>query len=250
MNSPAVEQLSKQKPPYALVFDTSTAKGGVALLRQNTVLNRLVWSREASHGEFLTPAIQRTLEESQVTLHELDHIAVGYGPGSFTGVRVAVNAARALSYALNGKGKIFAYDTTEILAAGVGQTDLPVAVLMNAQKNHLFFSTFQFSNSTWMRSSSLRLVPIEEVEKTIQTPHYCVGDGYTDFNKFFSARLRSMLIRSPTFSDYPTPETLGQLDFMIGSTRQALVWKDLQALYLRPSGAEEKLEESRRSSTS
>ena len=76
-----------------LAFDTSTSQGGVAVFQDSHLKARHVWSREGSHGELLTPAIEKALNEAGVQAYQLDAVAIGRGPGSFTGARIAVNAA-------------------------------------------------------------------------------------------------------------------------------------------------------------
>ena len=125
-----------------LAIDTSTSQGGVALLGGEKVLARSIWSRGRSHGELLTPHIESALKETGQSLQSVERLAVGRGPGSFTGIRIGVNAARSLAYTLS--LPIVAFDTTEILAAGVTRTDLPLITLLNAQMNLLFAFLYYF----------------------------------------------------------------------------------------------------------
>ena len=231
-------------------------KGGVAVAREGKILSRLVWDRDVSHGELLTPALQRAVEDAGLKMSDLTRIAIGHGPGSFTGVRITVNAARALGYAL--RIPIAVYDTAELLAAGVVRLEpligggapaaapLPVLTLINAQKNLVFASTFVRAGKRWKRTTPLEAISLGNVENIVTGPHLCVGDGYLELESAMSPALRSRLLRDAAVPDFPTPEALVTLDQTERSHRPALVWKDVQALYIRASGAEEKLEESRR----
>lgn len=223
-----------------LAFDTSTDKGGVALMQGETVLSRAVWERQASHSELLTPAIHSCLEKAGYKPAQIDAIAVGHGPGSFTGVRVAVNAARALAYVL--KKPVYAFDTTTIVARQVTRFEKPVAVLINAHKNLLYASTFEYDDG-WKRATELKARSLEEVSNVITRPHICVGDGFDVYQSFIDEGLRSRLIRDSQFADEPHSETLGTLVHEQQSQLQPLVWNEVQALYIRASGAEEKLRE-------
>lgn len=226
-----------------LAFDTSSSQGGVAVLRGSQVLSRQVWIRDVSHGELLTPALQQAVSDAGLKLADIDRIAIGHGPGSFTGVRVAVNAARALGYALN--KPIAAYATDEILAIGApGTADVPLMVLINAQKNLVFASSFANVDCRWVQTRPLALMPIDDVENIVTLKHLCLGDGFDAFQALMSPGLRARLQRDPQVSDLPLPENLGHLDQIEQHRRPALVWKDISALYLRASGAEEKLGDS------
>jgi tRNA threonylcarbamoyladenosine biosynthesis protein TsaB len=226
-----------------LAFDTSTSKGGVAITENGQVLTSLVWEREGSHGELLTPAIEKCLEKSGRTLRDLDALALVHGPGSFTGVRIAVNAARTLGYALH--KPVYAFDTAEALAASCPRRDLPLAILINAHKNLLFVSTFIWTNE-WVRKTALSVMTLEVLTTSINETHLCVGDGFTEFDSVMSSSLKNLLVRDPILPDEPSPEALGLLAFRESSRasgRKPLDWKDVQALYIRASGAEEKLRE-------
>lgn len=223
-----------------LAFDTSSAQGGVAVLDDSKLLSRIVWEREGSHGELLTPAIEQSLKNAQVKPEALDLIALGHGPGSFTGVRIAVNAARALAYA--NKTPIMAFDTTEILAAGVAQHDLPVLALIDAQKNLLFASSFTWRDGAWERTASLETLELETLITRLKDPHVCVGDGYLEFAELIPTEAKRLFVRPEGLSDFPLPEVIGQLAAHAHGKQPALSWQELQALYIRASGAEETLE--------
>lgn len=227
-----------------LAFDTSTARGSVAVLDQDKVLDHCEWERDVSHGELLTPALVKTLERAGREMRDVDHLAIGHGPGSFTGVRIAVNAARAISYSL--AKPVYVFDTTEALANGVSKAaSFPVAVLLNAHKNLMFFSTFTLTDGRWSRTSPLGAFDLESLEKSIKGPHLCLGDGFDELSSSMSENLRANLLRDDTAVDFPSAEVIGKLAFAERSRRSPLVWKDVQALYIRASGAEEKLKENR-----
>ena len=242
-----------------LAFDTSTARGGVAVLRNGKTLSEISWERQGSHAEFLTPAIEKCLSEAGLIAQNLDAIAIGHGPGSFTGVRVAVNAARSLGFAL---GKpTYAFDTSEILAAGVPTTSSVFAsrsnfqpnfrpdfhhllTIVNAHKNSVYASIFRFEKSTWVRTLPLTAVSPEDLSSLVKDPHLCLGDGYLEYADVLPANLKALLLRENSFSDFPLPAALGLMASMPTPISRPLVWNEVQALYIRDSGAEEKLRES------
>lgn len=210
-------------------------------MRDGEVLSRNVWVREKSHSEFLTPTIENCIQVAGIAASDLDALAVGRGPGSFTGIRIAINAARSLAYAL---GKpVFAFDTLEILAAGVPESPQPLLVLVNAHKNMLYTSVFHWRAGQWVSDGEPEALTIEKIAQRVQQPHVCIGDGYEEYEPVFPPDLRRNLIRDPAFSDYPLPEVLGRMASQSPPLRSAMDWKELQALYIRASGAEETLEE-------
>ncbi|MGH8841670.1 MAG: tRNA (adenosine(37)-N6)-threonylcarbamoyltransferase complex dimerization subunit type 1 TsaB [Advenella sp.] len=80
-----------------LAFDTSTEYCSIALLLDGELLSREVLA-ERRHSELILPMLQRMLEEAGLTLTQLDGIAFGAGPGSFTGLRIACGVAQGLAF--------------------------------------------------------------------------------------------------------------------------------------------------------
>lgn len=222
-----------------LAFDTSTNQGGVAVLKDRDVLARRVWAREKSHSETLTATIEDTLRDAGIGLSDVERLAVGRGPGSFTGIRVAINAARALAYAR--ALPIHAFDTTEILAASVPVLTSPLLVAVNAHKNLLYVSRFAPRAGRWSRERGPEALTIGELEESVVIAHVCVGDGYDEFASVLPPGLKARLSRDSRLSDAPDPVALGRLAFE--SRGAPLVWNELQALYIRSSEAEEQLRE-------
>jgi tRNA threonylcarbamoyladenosine biosynthesis protein TsaB len=88
------------EPPLILAFDTSAARCAAALVSGGRVLAARDEATERGHAERLLPMLEEALAEAGVGWSGLDGIAVCTGPGNFTGVRIAVAAARGLALAL------------------------------------------------------------------------------------------------------------------------------------------------------
>lgn len=83
-----------------LGFDTSAAHCAAALLRGDTILAARFEERARGQAERLMPLLEEILAEADVCWSDLDAIGVGVGPGNFTGIRIAVSAARGLALGL------------------------------------------------------------------------------------------------------------------------------------------------------
>lgn len=112
-----------------LNIDTSTEQAGICLAKDEHVLGILRNDEQKDHASWLHPAIRKLLENAAYALGELDAIAVTAGPGSYTGLRVAMAAAKGLCYAL--KVPLILENTLDVMAlAGSQQPQLPEACLI------------------------------------------------------------------------------------------------------------------------
>lgn len=84
---------------YTLAFDTTAAACSVILLRDGQTLSRWSQAMEFGQAEVLIPQIKNILEEQKLSFSDLGLLAVCTGPGSFTGVRASISAARAFGLA-------------------------------------------------------------------------------------------------------------------------------------------------------
>ena len=84
---------------YTLAFDTTAAGCSVALMNDETLLDKFVEEMDFGQAEVLIPAIENILKKHNLEVRDLDLMAVCTGPGSFTGVRSSISAARAFAFA-------------------------------------------------------------------------------------------------------------------------------------------------------
>lgn len=224
-----------------LAFDTSTAQGSVAVFDGGRVLSERQWRREKSHSELLTAEIENALKDSGVDIKSIDALSVGQGPGSFTGIRVTINAARALGYAL--QKPVYVFETSEILVEPLTRFDLPVFTIVNAQKNSFYVSRFESREHSWKRTLDVCFVTLLELERLLSKPHLCLGDGCADAERLLPDQTKLYLTRDPLLSDFPLASAAARLAFSKAKSAPPLVWNAVQPLYIRASGAEEKLRE-------
>ncbi len=119
-----------------LAFDTSAAHCAAALLLQGRVIQRLE-PMEKGQAERLIPLLEEVLAEGGIGWRDLRALAVGTGPGNFTGVRIAVAAARGLALGLG----IPAVGVTrlEALAHGLPR---PLVVIEDARRDQVYVQLF------------------------------------------------------------------------------------------------------------
>lgn len=120
-----------------LAFATSSNSVSAAVLDGGAVMAYEWTPMERGQGEALIPMIDRLMNTLNLKMKNLDAIAVAVGPGSFTGVRVALSTARALGLAL--KKPVWGVSDFEIYAFGLGK---PVTVVLDTKRGDYYTQDF------------------------------------------------------------------------------------------------------------
>ncbi len=124
-----------------LAFDTATPAVTVALHDGNRILAERTEVDARRHGELLAPGIRAVLEQAGCSRDQLTDVAVGVGPGPFTGLRVGLVTARALGDALG--VAVHGVCTLDILAWAVQDGDRPFAVATDARRREVYWARYE-----------------------------------------------------------------------------------------------------------
>src|SRR5271170_7992728 len=144
-----------------LAIDTALAACSAAVL--DTAYGGIVASESLpmvrGHAEALIPLLKRVMDEAELTYNDIDRIAVTTGPGSFTGMRVGIAAARGLALAAGkpivGLSTLSAYAAPHLAA----DDTFPVVAAIDARHAHVYLQLFSAGGRTF---SPARLAPLHE----------------------------------------------------------------------------------------
>jgi len=126
-----------------LAMDTATPTGSVAAGQGEQTLAEAVIGVEVRHSEALLPAVAFVLERAGLSPRDLAAIAVGGGPGSFTGVRIAAATAKGMARAL--RIPLYAFSSLEVLAVSAGLDRSPVCALFDARRDEVYAGCYRRS---------------------------------------------------------------------------------------------------------
>lgn len=155
-----------------LAIDTALDACSAAILDTEDSALRAVESLPMSrgHAEALMPVIDRVMTAAGLSFAALDRIAVTVGPGSFTGLRVGLSAARGIGLA-SGK-PVVGVTTLSAFAAPLlsGSSTTPIVSVIDARHDHVYMQAVRGDGTTLVRP---RIVPVEEVFGTARygEPH-------------------------------------------------------------------------------
>ncbi len=124
-----------------LAIETTGPYCSVALIDQDNNLEEIRGNERMEHLQTVTPMMEVLLERAQLTLADVDVIAVSQGPGSFTGIRIGVSTARALSQASG--IPVVAVPTLAAFGCGEGEEGQLVCPLLDARRSQVYAGCFR-----------------------------------------------------------------------------------------------------------
>ena len=129
--------------PLILAVETSGRLGSVALAQGDKLLSESHFSGPMRHSAEIFPAIIDLLSKFDKKPEQIEQVYISAGPGSFTGLRIAVTFAKTL--ALANSAKIVAVDTLDVIAANVNPQDNPqrLGVILDAKRGQFFIAVYE-----------------------------------------------------------------------------------------------------------
>lgn len=126
---------------YILNIETATKNCSVALAKEGEIiLCKEIAEEGYSHAERLHVFIEEIIKEAGISLSDLSAIAVSQGPGSYTGLRIGVSAAKGLCFAL--EIPLIAVDTLQVLASQVNVADGLIVPMIDARRMEVYSAIF------------------------------------------------------------------------------------------------------------
>ena len=160
-----------------LAMDTATMVSSVAVATKDRVLAELTAETRFTHSETLVVNIEEVMRLADVKREELSAVAVSLGPGSFTGLRIGLATAKAISYALS--IPLVGVPTLEILAAAFPSPGAVVAPLIDAQKGNAYFALYRSTEQGLVCEKEVAVASPQEINAIIaeiNSPVMIAGD--------------------------------------------------------------------------
>lgn len=161
-----------------LAFETSAKAASVALHDGNKLLGESYQNTGLTHSQTLMVMAQDLLTQCGHTPQEVTDVAVAAGPGSFTGVRIGVAAAKG--FAWGGELPCWGVSTLEAMARHLGIFEGHICCCMDARRSQVYNALFYVNQGILVRKSEDRAISLEDLKtelSEIDGPVYLVGDG-------------------------------------------------------------------------
>lgn len=161
-----------------LAFESSAKAASVALWQDGILLGECFQNNGKTHSATLMPMAENLLRDCEVAADEVDVVAVAKGPGSFTGVRIGVAAAKGLAWAA--EKPMCGVSTLEAMAWQMVSHVGVICPVMDARRAQVYNALFLSDGKSLIRLTEDRAIGLEELKNDLQReekPIFLVGDG-------------------------------------------------------------------------
>lgn len=172
-----------------LALDTSTEYCSVALWQDGVVVERSELAGQ-KHSELLIKMLDALLKQAGVKLTQLDGIAFGKGPGSFTGVRIACGATQGLAFGAN--LPVAGVCTLEALAEASGRPRVIAA--LDARMGEIYHAAYEKHDDVWTTVSEPCLCKAEDAPPVSGENWFGTGSGFAMHGAALNARYAGQLM--------------------------------------------------------
>lgn len=210
-----------------LCIDTSSNLCSVAILENTTLINKLELNNGLTHSETLMPLIKKILNNSKISLKDIDLLAVDIGPGSFTGLRIGIATVKAFSDSLN--IPCIGISSLEILAYNIKKDGI-ICSTIDCKNNNCYFALYELNSNNYTILEEPQANSIENIINLINSKYANKSINYVGNG-----------IKNETNSNYLDIENLGIAAFK--KFNNNCINKNILPLYLKKPQAQQQLEE-------
>lgn len=172
-----------------LAFESSARAASVALVEDGRLISQYSQCSGLTHSRTLLPMAEDMLKNAELTLRDVDLIAVAHGPGSFTGIRIGVSTVKGLAWA--GDTPCVGVSTLEAMAWHGLAAGSYVCPVMDARRSQVYNALFEIRDGRPQRlcpDRPIALAELAEDVKKLDAPVFLVGDGAAITKAFFDAQ--------------------------------------------------------------
>jgi tRNA threonylcarbamoyladenosine biosynthesis protein TsaB len=161
-----------------LAINSSTVQYSVALMTlQGVVVAEYMVMPKGNTFTGFIPAIEELLESSGSGIDHIGAVAAATGPGSFTGLRVGLAAAKGIAYSL--KIPMIGISGIDALAFSIPYAEIPVCAMITSRRDEVFYSIFKRGyGDNLTRQSSINSIKLNKIGELIDCPTVIVGNDY------------------------------------------------------------------------
>lgn len=227
-----------------LAIDASGIAGSVAYYKEGKLVGEYYICDKLTHSQTIMPMLEEMKKLLDIHLDEIDAVAVTSGPGSFTGLRIGVTAAKALALAL--EVPIIGVPTLDVIAGGIVYTDYLICPIMDARRQEVYTALYEWQNNELIRLTEHRAIGIEAYLMELKSQEKKIiflGDGTGVYNTIIKEHLGEKAVFAPSFCNMQHASVLADVAAKYYKEGKIEDPSLFVPMYLRKSQAEREKEE-------
>ena len=223
-----------------LALESSAKPASVAVISDGKLLGQYFQNSGLTHSRTLMAMAESLLKNLDITIGDIGLVAVARGPGSFTGVRIGVSAAKGLAFGLG--VPVCGVSTLDAMTCQTDVSDMLLCPVMDARRSQVYNALFEWRDGIIVRLCNDRALSLENLAADLKNhnrPCMLVGDGAGIALEYLSAQDIPCQI-APELMRFQTAYGVA-----LAATRtDPIPAIELEPSYLRPSQAERMLNNS------
>ena len=222
-----------------LGIETATNVCSVCILDNSQLIAEYTTNITKTHSQRLMPMLEHVLANIELSPKDIEAIAVSVGPGSFTGVRIGISAAKGMAMALD--TQIAGVSTLDGIAYNL--MDLyadQICVITDARRKQVYTAIYE--REKWKLTEDM-VLPIEELVKKIKKKTIFIGNATTLYAELLKKELGNLAKIAPQYLSIPRASSIALLGENMLKKGKGVSCFDLKPNYVRLSDAEIKWKE-------
>jgi tRNA threonylcarbamoyladenosine biosynthesis protein TsaB len=220
-----------------LAIDSCTPVATGAVLTDQRLAAEFVIQNQKTHSANLLPSINQMLKTVDLTVNDMDYIACGIGPGSFTGQRIGVATAKALAHAAN--KPMVGVSALESMAYNLPGVSELICPIMDARRQQVYTGTYRWEGDVLHTLTKDRAISLQQLLEELKGQDvFFLGDGVSSFRETITGVLGANAKFAPSHLLQVRGGSVAQCAARHILQKESCSYAELQPLYLRLSQAE------------
>lgn len=225
-----------------LGFDTSTKSASVSLIKDGSILGEYIINDKKTHSQKIMPILESLLNLANVEIEEIDLIAVSIGPGSFTGLRIAMATVKAIAHVRN--LEIIAVNSLEALAYNVHNSSKVIVPVIDAQRDQVYTGFYKYEGERLTNIRDIEVMSVSDLVSLIKEKGdevIILGDAIDKFGDLLENELIDV---STNENNIPKASSICMIaNEKYKEGKDIYSCYDIKLMYIRKSQAEMQYEE-------
>lgn len=224
-----------------LAIDTSATAASVAVAEEDKIIGEYFINTSLTHSQTLIPMTEQLLKSTSLSVNDLDAIAVNAGPGSFTGVRIGIAAAKGIAFAKD--LPCVSVSTLHSMAYNMLENNCIVCSVMDARCQQVYNAMFRVNGKIVERLTDDRALSLGDLKRELEgidEKVVLVGDGTAITERYLNGTL-SNVVSAPINKRLQSAASTAIVACEMFKEGKSMSADELMPVYLRLPQAQRKL---------